>query len=382
MISSLLIAGLLLLGPNAQSEEIDPLNLQPSTLPVAESGRWQELFEGPDMVLERVPEEIVPLMDRSRSAYLNRNYPAALTSYYEILRAQPDFPPALLELGTVYFRLRRYGDTVTCLERFVSVAPLQAWRTQALAHSYYSLGRYDEARAHYGLVLVGIPGSVEAMRGLALTHYRLGDSEAALEHLSKVLELDDQHAEAFQWRAQILYEEERSEEALEAAIQARDLDRYSPRPWYLLWQIHLDLGNTKDAAAAQREWQRVDSLAQQVRSLKGQLLYRPGDYGLAMNLASLQRELGDINGVRQAFNIAIVSRPAEVTELSLRIHILDVLFELNDKQGAAQAAAALGEICADEAEAWKRLQIYYARVGNSQMQVRAGELYLRLSREE
>jgi len=160
------------------------------------------------------------------------------------------------------------------------------------------------------------------------------------------------------------------------------LERYSPRPWYLLWQINLDLGKSKDAAAAQREWQRVDALAQQLRSLKGQLLYRPGDYGLAINLANLQREMGDIDGVRQAFNQAIVSRPAEVTELSLRVYVLDVLFDMNDKQGAAQAAAALAEVCADEPEAWKRLQLYYARIGNSQMQVRAGELYLRLSRKE
>ena len=382
MIPSLLIAGLVLLGPSSQSEEIDPLNLQPSTLPVAEAGRWDDLFEGPDMVKENVPDEVVPMMDRSRTAYLNRDYPAALRAHYETLNAEPDFPPALLELGTVYFRLRRYGDTVTCMERFIRVAPLQAWRTQALAHSYYSLGRYDEARAHYELVLVGIPSSVEAIRGLALTHYRLGDSEIALEHLSQVLELDDKHAEALMWRAQVLYEEERSEEALEAATKARDLDRYSPRPWYLLWQINLDLGKSKDAAAAQREWKRVDALAQQIRSLKGQLLYRPGDYGLAMNLANLQREMGDINGVRQAFNLALVSRPAEMTELSLRIHVLDVLFEMNDRQGAAQAAAALGEVCAEEPEAWKRLQVYYARTGNSEMQVRAGELYLRLSRKE
>ncbi len=110
-------------------------------------------------------------------------------------------------------------------------------------------------------------------------------------------------------------------------------------------------------------------------------MYRPTDYGLAMRLATMQQQLGDSAGVRAAFDQAVNCRPEDVTELSLRMHVLDVLFEMEDKEGAAEAAKALARTCKDEPEAWKRLETYFARVGNAEMQVRAGELYLRLSRE-
>ena len=382
MITSLLLAGLLSLAPHPQEEATDPYELNPLELPAAEEGTWAELFNGREMVLRVVPPEAIPLMDGCRAAYVQRDYATALASYFDLLETYPDFPPALLELGTVYFRLRRYGDAIVSLERFLTIAPNQVWRTQVLAHSYYSLGRYDDARKHYAAVLEEIPESVEAIRGLALSHYRQGQSELALKELARVVALDNRHAEAYMWQAQILLEEERVEEALVAAKRARDLGRFHPRPWYLLWQIHLDLGNAKPAEAAHREWQRIDSLAQQVRGLEGQLLFRPNDYGLAMRLATLQEELGDSQGVRRAFQQAVRSRPKEVAELGLRLHVLDVLFEMEDTEGAAEAAEALGRYCSEEPAAWKRLETYYARVGNAAMQVRAGELFLRLSRSE
>ena len=381
MIAQTLLLLTVAFGPSLQDEAADSMVRKPSELPVAEPGRWDGLFNGRDVVPDQFPVAVGEIFKRGGEAYARRDYPTALTASFELLELEPDFPPSLLELGTAYFRLRRYGDSVVCLERFLAVAPSQVWRTQVLGHAYYSLGRYDEALEHYRVVVAELPESAEALRGFALTHYRLGESDRALQLLARVIELDAEHAEAHMWLAQILYEEERTDEALKAALKARDVARFQPRSWYLLWQIYLELGRTKDAESAQREWKRVDTLVQEIRSLKGQLLFRPKEYGLAMSLASLQQQLGDSDGVRRAFGLAVRSRPESVTELSLRLHVLDVLFEMQDAEGAAEAAEALGRSCSREPEAWKRLQVYYARVGNAAMQVRAGELYLRMSRE-
>lgn len=360
----------------------DPLDLDPATLPRAEAGRWAALFDGREVVAAELPMEVAPKVLEARQAYASADFPRALALQQEILAQQPDFPPTLLELGSTYFRLRRYGDARTCLERFLEVAPSQVFRTQALGHCYYSLGEYARARDHYEQVVALEPESAEAVRGLALAHYRLGDPERALALLDRVLELREEHGEALAWKAQILYEEERSEEALAAAEEARSADPYSPRPWFLLARILDDLGREAEALEARDRWEELDRLVQEVRVLEGRLLYHPGDFEMAMRLAAVQREIGDGAATREAFSLALAHRPDDVQELELRIHVLDVLFDMGDPRGAEWAARGLAQACSNEPQAWKRLETYFARIGDAERQVRAGELYLRLNAGE
>lgn len=359
----------------------DPLLLDPEALPRAQPGRWAGLFDGRNVVPEKLPRDVGPLVQLAREHYARRDYAGAIDVLFALLEREPDFPPSLLELGTSYFRLRRYGDTIVCLERFLEVAPGQVFRTQVLAHAYYSVGRHERARDHYRAVLAELPESVEAVRGLALSHYRLGDPDAALEWLDRVIALRSDHAEAWTWKAQILYEEERSDEALGVAERARDLDRYSPKPWYLLSRILSDLGRQAESDAAAKEWTELDRLTQEVRAIEGQLLFRPDDHGLALRLAQVQQEIGDAVGTRAALARALRTRPAGVSELALRIHALDVLVDMNDEAGAALAAEELATRCASEPAAWKRLHLYYARIGDTERQALAGERYLRLESE-
>lgn len=368
--------------PAPADAEATALDLDPRDLPVAEEGRWSELFDGREIVPTELPSELATLAVRAREAYGRNAYAEAIELHHEILTREPDFPPSLLELGTTYFRLRRYGDTVECLERFLRVVPDQVFRTQVLGHGYYSLGRYEDALAHYRRVIEVLPGSPEAVRGLALAHYRLGQPEQALERLDEVIALRPDHAEAWVWKAQILHEEERPEEALVAVETARDLDRFSPKPWYLLSRVLDDLGRTAEADAARDEWRELDRLTQEARALEGQLLYRPGEFPLAMRLVEVQKEIGDPMGVRRALALAIRARPEDVSEVELRIYALDLLVELEDEEGAALAAEELARACADEAQAWKRLRIYYARTRQHDKHIVAGERYRRLGGDE
>ncbi len=375
--SVLLLAALLVLQDPANEGPLDP-----ATLPRAEEGRWSGIFEGREVVTDELPKELSPRVFEASQAYIRADFSRSIELHFEILREAPDFPLSLLELGSTYFRLRRYSDAAVCLERFLVVAPDQAFRTQSLAHCYYSLGRYPEALDHYRLVLADAPESVEAIRGEALTLYRLGDPGGALAGLGRVLALDPLHAEALLWTAQIHFEEGRSEEALVHAERARDVDRYLPRVWFLLSQVLRDLGREEDADEAQAEWRELDRLVQMARSIEGQLLHRPASFALAMQLVGVQREIGDIDATRDALFRAVRIRPEEVSEVELRIHVLDVLFELGDRQGAAFAARELATACAQSPEAWKRLEEYFARMGDAENQVRAGERYLRLSAGE
>ena len=84
--------------------------------------------------MERLPADVRRALAGAEESYRDRDLPAAVEELYRALTLEPDLPPAWLLLGTAYFRLRRYEDSIHCFERLLSLAPEQVWRTQALGH--------------------------------------------------------------------------------------------------------------------------------------------------------------------------------------------------------------------------------------------------------
>lgn len=352
----------------------------PSSLPRSEPGRWAQFFEevASEQIARRIGPEVIGRLARAEAAYKIGDYPSALESLYLILEEEPDLPPALLVLGTTYFRLRRYGDTITCIERFLEVAPSELWRTQVLAHSYYSLGRYERAREHYHAVLSRSPESPEAIRGLALSEMRLGRFERALELLDQVVALEPASWEAHATKAQILWESGELEAALAPAERARDLVPHQPRPWFLLKNLYWELERDDEADAAEARWRELDALTQEIRSVRGKLLFEPGDFGLSRRLAELCARAGDVEGAREALDRVVRNIPADVRRVDVYVYALDLLWDLGDHEGAASAASALERDCADEPAAWRRLEYYHAVTGDRRRQIESGERYRRM----
>jgi tetratricopeptide (TPR) repeat protein len=354
----------------AQERQV-ALELDPRTLPHAAPERWSTWKPS-----EAPPETLRAPLTRAGAALRSQDVPLALVALFAALEVEPDYPPALHQVGALFFKLQRYGDAVVAFERFLQIVPGMVGQTRGLAHGLYSLGRYDEALAHYGRVLAAAPDDVEALRGCALCHMRLGDSEQALELLGRCLELDARHVEAATWRARILYDVERVEEAHEAALAARELDEYRPQIWFLLGQILIELGQEDESGQARKRFEELDRVAQEVRTLEHRLLYAPGELGVHARLVELHRSVGDVGRTRSALAKFVSRKPRAV---DVRVFALDVLEEMGDLEGARIAAEALEQACAREPDAWKRLERFYAMRGERMKQVECGERFLRLS---
>ena len=365
------------LAPRPEATAVDrraaALARDPRTLPPAPEGRWKD-FDPRRLTAADLPRGMLA----TRDALLAGDLPLAAAELYDVLAEQPGFPPALHQLGVLYFRLQRYGDAVVALERFLAEAPHRVGDTRVLGHAYYSLGEYERARAHYARVLEASPREVEALRGLALSTMRLGDPARALELLREVTEIEPSHAEAWAWTAQILFDLERTDEARAACERARDLDPYEPRPWFLLARILHELGKPEEAAVAEARHREIDAAAQELRSLEGKLEYAPHDVALLTRVLSVRRAIGDLAGVQRAISRLVAARPRDV---SLRVLALDTLEALGASDACERAAAALAEVGAQEAEAWKRLEAFHAKRGDRARQLEAGERYRRLRAE-
>jgi len=350
------------------------LQRDPRTLPKAESGRWKAFGGESDESGTKIPEG----MREAVLAIRDRDLPQALVRLYRVLDAEPEYPPALYELGIVYFRLQRYGDGAASLERFVAVAPALIGRTRALGHCYYSLGEYGRAKEHYEKVLAVAPREIEALRGLALCELHLGAPGKAEALLDELLEIEPGHAEAWAWKAQVLLDLDRAEAALAAAMRARELDPWQPRPWFLSGRILLEAGKEEEGLAAQARYRELSAAAQEVHSIESRLEYAPHELALLRRLVEIHESIGDIPSARRALARLALEAPGDV---DLRILAVDVLERMRDADGARIAAEALAQRCAEQWRAWERLERYYARTGQLELRLQAGEKSRRLRSE-
>lgn len=321
---------------------------------------WRPAPEGTWRAWSRdtVPSDAeLVLLRRAAESYAAGDMPAALIALFELLELAPDHPMGLHQAGVIYFRLRRYGDAIVALERYLEVAPQRLGDTRALGHCYYTLGSYEQALAHYERVLALEEEGLEARRGLALCHMRLGHPAEALANLRRVLELDPTHADAATWVARILFDEERAEEALEAALEARDLGPYEPRPWFLLSQIHYDLGQDELGDAARQRFDELNGIAQELRAAEARLLYDPRQPELHARIVGLHRRAGDLLSAGRALNRW---REVEPERAAVHVALLDLAVELGQAAAAEQLASNLSRIAGDDLAAWQRLVRYHA----------------------
>jgi tetratricopeptide (TPR) repeat protein len=347
-----LVACFFALGATAQEGVEEILERNPDEWRRAPEGTWSEWSAEADP-----PEALQPMFVKAIQAYRIGDMPASLQALFEVLESAPDYPSALHQAGVVYFRLRRYSDSVEAFERYLDVAPQRVGDTRVLAHCYYTLGEYERARAHYEKVLGIHLDSAEARRGLGLALMRLGEPELALEQLYRVLELDPRHANAATWIAQVLFDEERVEEALEAAQQARDLDPFEPRPWFLLSQIYFDLGRDEQGESAQERFSFLNQVAQEIRAQEARLLYDPNQPAVYGRLVSLHRQTGNLMAVGLWLNRWLAVEPGRV---SIRIAQLDLALDMGEAEAAVALARNLRRVAGEELRAWERLARYYA----------------------
>jgi len=356
---------------DAQDVRRAALARDPALLSRAAAERWKD-FDPERLTPESLPKDFLV----AHAALAQGDLPTTVARLAAVLDTEPDFPPALHQLGVVYFQLQRYGDARTCFERYLEVVPKRIADTRGLGHAYYSLGEYAKARAHYERVLAAAPKDFENLRGLALAKYRLGDAKGALADLTQVLERDPVHADAWTWKAQVLLELDQSEEARVAAERARDLAPWSPRPWFVLATALSDLGREPDSRAARERFQALSRHDQEIRRLESRLEHEPGDFDSRRLLALAQAEVGNRGGARRELARLAADRPDDVT---VRILVLDVLDRLGDVEAGQLAARELARVGTDSAAAWKRLEAWYAARQDRMRQIEAGERWRRAS---
>ena len=114
----------------------------------------------------------------------------AISLYEQILRHDPAYAPAYINLGTIHFHLRRYGRAEELYRRATEADPGYVLAFFDLGNVLDELDRPEESIAAYQRAIALAPRYADAHYNLALAYERKGACRAALRHWQAYSRLD------------------------------------------------------------------------------------------------------------------------------------------------------------------------------------------------
>ena len=148
----------------------------------------------------------------------------AIGLYSEILKDDPTYAPAYINLGTIYFHLRQFARAEELYRRATEEDPGYVLAFFDLGNVLDELERLEESIAAYTQAIALAPRYADAHYNLALAFERKGGRRPALSHWQAYIRLDRSGPWADHARGQI--RKLLSREKLTVAWRA---DRYVPR---------------------------------------------------------------------------------------------------------------------------------------------------------
>jgi tetratricopeptide (TPR) repeat protein len=116
--------------------------------------------------------------------------PEAMEIYQEILAIRPEHAPALINLGTIHYNLRRYEQAEQHYRRATVADPEYALAFFDLGNVLDEMQRLNEATAAYQKAVALVPQYADAHYNLALAYERQGQRRRALRHWLAYVRLD------------------------------------------------------------------------------------------------------------------------------------------------------------------------------------------------
>jgi TPR repeat protein len=114
----------------------------------------------------------------------------AIEAYRKVLELNPEAAGALVNLGTIYYRQRKFTEAETYYRAAIDGDPDYPLAQFNLGNLYDEQGRLDEAFHHYRRALELSPNYADAHFNLALLSERTGDNLKAVQHWKAYLKLD------------------------------------------------------------------------------------------------------------------------------------------------------------------------------------------------
>jgi serine/threonine protein kinase/Flp pilus assembly protein TadD len=165
------------------------------------------------------------------------NWGEAIPQFQKALALAPD-APTYSNLGTAYFFLKRYDESVKMYEKAVEMVPHDEILVGNLGDAYRWSGHSDKATAAYGKAislafqqLQVDPRSAIVMGDLALYYAKKGDEPNALQYITQARAISPDDVQLIYWEAQVKTLIGKPEEALKSLKLALEKGYAAQEAW-------------------------------------------------------------------------------------------------------------------------------------------------------
>ncbi len=184
-----------------------------------------------------------------------RRYDEAIAQFSEMLKANPNNVPALVQTGIAQALLGRTKEGVEALAEALRINPADAGAHNSLGNILAQQGRHEEAVKQFEEALRLKPDHAGALNNLAISCRKLGLMDEAIAHYRQALRLEPDFLQALNNLAWTLAtcpntQFRNGEEAVRLATRACELTRYrNPTPLATLAAAYAETGRFQEAVS-------------------------------------------------------------------------------------------------------------------------------------
>jgi tetratricopeptide (TPR) repeat protein len=152
-------------------------------------GRFQESVSQFNRVIERQPNHLPALTERSIALVELNDYDAAAASVRKALGINPNYADAHLNLANVCALQQRYDEALAEYSKALALAPRLADAYIGRGNVFYDLNDYDQALSNYDAALALAPKHADALHRKAQALLELGRFSEANESIERAIDL-------------------------------------------------------------------------------------------------------------------------------------------------------------------------------------------------
>ena len=351
-------------GPDGPVEEQDPAvaALLARGWQAYEAGDYSRVIALTDSATRIQPLLAEPYFLRGIALRNIREYDDAYIALKQATIADPDYPGAWHNFGTVAYEMDRYQEAARYYQKEVEREPSPgAW--MGMAGAYLELGKTDSAAYACRQALDLDPTHLDAHLGLADLHRMAGAYDEALDHARQAVRLDSTHIHARYVLGALLVRAGAHEEAV-AQLQRV----VAERPWfhsafYSMGQALQGMGRMEEAEQVLERSNQLRAIDAEIQNYQDHINVNPGDPRPRVDLATALRRAGRFAESMDAYRAALTLIPGN---LAIQNNIASLHLTMGDTLEAMQGYIEVLRQDSTYVETWLNLAVLYRRVGRTE----------------
>jgi radical SAM protein with 4Fe4S-binding SPASM domain len=280
----------------------------------------------------------------------NNNLQDARNYYQKVLKIDPNYTPALNNLGVIYKNLQENQKARDCYEKAIEINPNYSDAHNNFGILFKELGEFEKAKECFEKVISIDPNHSQALNNLGTIFQELGELQKVKGCFEKAIEIDPNYVDAHNNLGVIFKDLGQYQKAKECYKKAIEIN-----------PNHADAHNNLGVV-----FKELDDLQKAKECYKKAIEIDPNHANAHLNLGVVFKELGNDQKAKECYEKVIEINPNHIAAYN---NLGIIFFELGENQKAKDCYEKVITINPNYINAHNNLGLVYGTIGNQKKAV-------------